>query len=1109
MPMPMKLTTATLRGLRVLCGSDRTAAFALFLAGATTVAAQNTTGEVAGFVRDASGGAMPGVVVTLAFPEIAYTRETVSNAGGYFVFPGVPNGTATLRAEVQGFRPAERKDLVVELNARMRVDLTLHVAGVVETVEVVAAATPAISTRADIAHLITGEQTREIPIDGRSYMQLVNVIPGVSRNDGSYEFGTSFRADGQQINGLRKNFSALTLDGSENLDAGSNATQVNNVSIDAIEEFKVLSSQYAAEYGKAGGAQINVVTKSGKRDFAGGAYAFVRNGRFDATDPLTGQRTALDFKNPGWTLGGPIAWRGFNEGRSKLFFFGAQEWKRLDTQVGLTKSVTVPSALERRGDFSQSARRPTDPLTGQPFPGGVIPADRLSPAGVALAARFPEPDGGAGVRATLAPTQSRDISEDILRLDYRPRPAATATFRYIRDRVDQLEPYGSFGGTSNYAQVPTSHKRYSDSYMISVTHGVGAATFHELSVSAVRNDQELNQSGDLYQRTGISIPELFPLNRNTRAPNVRSMTGYTLGTGLLGNDYPTHLIGNYYTIKDNVTFARGTHTFKTGAYVGQFRKAEELRTSDAGAFSFTDTQTGGTGIALANLLIGRYDQYTESDIAPYPSMRYYQIEAYGQDHWQLRSNLTIDYGIRYQYMPAMTERADQIATFDPARYNRADAPQLTSTGNLVPGTGLLINGMPATGLAIAGQNGVPRGLYDADTNDWAPRVGFTWDPWRRAATLIRGGVGVFYDRPVTNSTRDQASSPPFVRTVVLSSGSVDNPAGGAASTAPSGGFEAIATDFQAPVVYQWSLGVQRTLPWQLVADVNYVGNEARHLLRVREMNFATPDPATGRAPTPVNAYRPYVGYSRITINETTARSDYRALQLSVNRRSTQNLSLGLAYTLARSRGDADSEDSTSSGSLPQDPRNPAAEYASQDFDRRHVLAVNYVWYLPWLRDSRTAIGRVAGGWQVSGVTRFNTGRRLNITAGTNSAIFGDTVTIRANGVAGVDPNSEPAGGRTDTLWLNPAAFARPAANTLGDLPRNAVVGPAYFSSDLSVMKNVRLRGPWKIQLRAEAFNVFNRKNLRTISTNITAADFGAVTDYEPQRIFQFGAKVIF
>jgi len=1070
-------------------------------------AAQNTTGEVSGFVRDTSGGVMPGVTVTLTYPDIAYARDVVTNETGYYVFPGVPNGVATIKAEIQGFKPAERVDVVVELNARLRLDLTLHAADVSETIEVRAQAAQVISTRADVAHLITGEQTREIPIDGRSYMQLVNIIPGVSRNDGSYEFGTSFRADGQQINGLRKNFAGLTLDGSENLDAGSNATQVNNVSIDAIEEFKVLSSQYAAEYGKAGGAQINVVTKSGKRKFSGSGYGFVRNGRFDAKDFLTNEKTSLDFKNPGWTLGGPVTWRGFNESRSKLFFFGAQEWKRLDSEVGLTKSVTVPSLLERRGDFSQSTRRPTDPLTGLPFANGVIPADRLSPAGLALASRFPLPDAGAAARATLTPTQTRHISENIIRLDYRPRPAATATFRYIGDRVDQLEPYGSFGGTSNYAQVPTSHKRFSDSYMISYTHAIGARVFHEISISGVRNDQELNQSGDLYQRAGIGIPELFPLNRNTRAPNIRSMTGYTLGTGLLGNDYPTHLIGNYYTVKDNVTFARGAHAYKAGVYVGQFHKSEELRTPDAGAFSFTDTQTGGTGIALSNLLIGRYDQYTEADTAPYPNMLYNQIEAYAQDHWQVRPNLTIDYGVRYQYMPALTERSDQIATFDPARYDLSQAPQLTTTGNLVPGTGLLVNGMPATGIAIAGQSGVPRGLYRADTNDWAPRGGITWDPWKNGLTAFRAGAGVFYDRPVTNSTRDQGSSPPFVRTVVLSNGSVDNPAGGAASTAPPGGFEAVATDFQAPVVYQWSAGVQRQLPWSLVADVNYVGNEARHLLRVRELNYAMPDPATGRAPTPVNAFRPFIGYNRITINETTASSDYRALQVSVNRRSARDLSVGLAYTLARSRGDADSEDSTSSGSLPQDPRTPAAEYASQDFDRRHVLAVNYVWHVPSPRGA--ALRRIAGGWQVSGVTRYNTGRRLNITAGTNSAIFGDTVTIRANGVPGVDPNSEPAGGRTDLMWLNPLAFARPAANTLGDLPRNPVVGPSYFSSDVSLTRNVPLAGSWKLQLRAEAFNVFNQNNRRAISTNITAADFGAVTDYEPQRIFQFGAKVIF
>ena len=1070
-------------------------------------AAQNATGEISGYVRDGSGAIVPGASVTLTYPDAAYTRTTVTNADGYYVFPGVPNGVADIAAELQGFTPAARKGFRVELNARMRIDLVLQVGGVVEQVNVAGDAVSPISTRADVAHLVSGEQTREIPIDGRSYMQLMNIIPGVSRNEGSYEFGTSFRADGQQINGLRKNFSGLTLDGSENLDAGSNATQVNNVSIDAIDEFKVLTSQYAAEHGKAGGAQINVVTKSGKKNFAGSLFTFLRDDRFDARDFQTGQKAQLDFKNYGWTLGGPVSWKGFNQDRSKLFFFLAQEWKDLESQVGLSRTATTPSLLERAGNFTQSPRVPTDPTTGQPFQGGIIPANRLSAAGLALASRFPLPDPGSRNIATIVPTQARDIHEDIVRIDLRTSAASTFTGRYIRDRVEQIEPFGSFGGTSNYAQVPTAHDRFSDSVMLNYNHALGGRFFHDLSVSLVRNDQDLNQTGDLYQRSGIDSRELFPLNRNDRAPNITTMTGYTLGTGLFGNPYPTHIIGNYYTIKDNLTYARGKHSFKAGLYLGHFRKNEELRTPDAGSFTFTDAQTNATGVALANLLIGRYDTYTESDAAPYPRLRYNQVELYVQDHWQARSNLTIDYGIRYQYMPAMYERGNGIATFDPALYDPAQAPQQTSNGNIVPGTGLLRNGLLVNGIAIAAENGVPRGLYDADRDNIAPRVGFTWDPTKSGNFALRGGFGVFYDRPVTNSSRDQGSSPPFVRTVVLSNGSVDDPSGGAASAAPLGGFEAISRDFKSPAVYQWSFGFQRTLPWRLVADVNYVGNEAHNLLRVRELNFVEPDPATGRAPTPINLNRPFKGYGRIIMNETTAESDYQALQVALNRRTDRTLSFGVAYTLSRSRGDADSEDSTSSGSLPQDPRDPAGEYGYQDFDRRHVLAVNYILHLP--SPAGGLARHVIGGWQISGITRYNTGRRLNITAGTTSNIFGDTVTLRANGVDGVDPNSEPAGGRTETSWLNPAAFSRPDTNTLGTLPRNAVVGPSYFNSDVSLMKNLRVNGKLRLQLRAEAFNVFNQKNYRTISTNITATNFGAVTDIEPQRIMQFGIKALF
>jgi hypothetical protein len=1069
--------------------------------------AQNTVGEISGYVRDSSGGALPGASVTVNFAEIAVSRTVVTDANGFYLVPNVPNGVADLVAELSGFQKALRSKVRVELNAKLRLDFALGIGALTESVEVTAE-TPAISTRADVSHSVSGTQTTELPIDGRSYMQLLNIVPGVSQNENSYEFGTSLRADGQQINGLRRNLSGLTLDGAQNLDAGSNATQVNNVSIDAIEEFKVMSSQYSAEYGSAGGAQINVVTKRGKRTFAGTASYYLRDDKYDADNFLTGTKDQLDFKNFGFNLSGPVSFKGFNEDKSRLFFFVGQEYKRLENQVGLARIVTVPTLLERQGNFSASARQPIDPLTGQPFPGGIIPQNRMSATGLNLISRFPLPTDGAPNRATLAPTQDRDITQTILRFDVRTGAASNLSIRAIRDTVIQFEPYGSFGGTSTFAQVPTSHDRFSDSLVLNFTHLLGTRGSNEISVSAVKNNQDLIQSGNSFQRTGVTATEVFPSNRGARAPNITSMTGYALGAGLLGNDYPTHLIGNYYTIKDNLTLSRGRHTLKFGVYLGHFRKSEELRTPDAGSYAFADNRTGGSGVALADAFLGLYQTYTESDSSPLVNTRYSQVEVFAQDHYQVRNNLTVDTGVRYQYMPPVYERDDRLATFDPALYNAADAPQLTSTGNIVPGTGLRENGLVVAGIAQAGRNGVPRGLYATDWNNIAPRVGFTWDPWKNGRTAIRGGFGIYYDRPVFNSSRDQGSSPPLVRTVVISNGSVENPGGGTASSAPQGGFDALSRDFPMPTVYSFSLGFQRQLTWGFVADVNYVGNEARNLLRVRELNFVTPG-ATGVAATPINVNRPYRGYSRIFINETTSRSDYDGLQVALNRKGDNKVTAGLAYTWSRSRGDADSEDSSASGSLAQDPRNLDAEYSELDFSRRHVLSVNYNIKFPELRKAAGLKQYVLGGWQLSGITRYQSGRRYSVTAGTNTAIFGDTISLRANLVTGQDPSAAPAGGRTEAQWFNTAAFARPATNQLGDSPRNVLEGPGLFNTDLSLFKSFHFGKKARVQLRAEVFNAFNRRNIRTISTSITSADFGRVTAYQSQRIAQLGLKFTF
>jgi len=312
------------------------------------------------------------------------------------------------------------------------------------------------------------------------------------------------------------------------------------------------------------------------------------------------------------------------------------------------------------------------------------------------------------------------------------------------------------------------------------------------------------------------------------------------------------------------------------------------------------------------------------------------------------------------------------------------------------------------------------------------------------------------------------------------------------------------------VVYSYSLGFQRTLPGSVALDVNYVGNRARNLLRVRELNFVTPSETTGLAPTPVNSNRPYVGYGRIFVNETSGSSGYNSLQVAINRRARDKsaLSVGLSYTLSWAKGDSDSEDSSSSSSMAQDPRDLAAEWGYQDFDRRHVLAVNYVYRLPFMRDQNGIAGRILGGWEISGVTKLNTGRRLTITAGNNTTIFGDTVSLRANPVDGQDPVL-PSSQRTADKWFNTDAFVAPAAGRLGALPRNSMVGPAFHNWDVSLFKNVRLAGKAKMQLRAEAFNVFNIENFRDVETSRTSANFGKVTRWESPRILQLGMKLTF
>lgn len=1102
--------------MRLVAWSARLAAIAaLAVIAAQPAAAQQTSSEISGYVKDAQGAVVPGVTVTVTYLAINLSRSAVSNRDGYFVLPSLPNGVCDVETELSGFRKEIRRGIKVDVAAKLRVDFALQVGGIEETVEVTFEKPP-ISTRPDVAQTVTSEQIRDIASDGRSFMQLVTLLPGVSVTDQGYEFGTSLRSANQVVNGTRGSMQSVTVDGGENQDAGSNTSLVHNVNVDAIDEFTVIS-EYSAEAGRAAGPSVKVSTKRGTNKLVGSVAYYRRNSdwKLDGKDFATGKPAVLNFNNVSWTLGGPVA---LGTVRDKLFFFAGQEWKSLENSTGMGQVRAVPSLREREGDFSQSSFNPRNPATGQPFPDRIIPPAMISPLGHQLVNLFPLPDTADGNRATYTAVQDRSIRQDIGRLDFKTSATSNLTFSYTRDNYDQIEPYGSFGGgigNTNFPLVPTSHARKSDTTRLMFTHQLGRSMIHEILVQGQRNNQDLLRTGTLHQRSGYTGPELFPSNRSGSLPDAVFRDTYESGSsGMLGQDYPTHVIGNYYTFKNTVTWIRANHNVKFGTYFVHNRKSEEIRRPDAGEFTFRNSGSR-TGVAIADALLGYAYQYQESDRAPLANMRYNQFEVFAHDHWQARPNLSLDLGARLYWMGAPYERDDMMSTFDPALYDPAAAPRIDSGGNLVAGTGSLdANGFPTTGIALAGSNGVPRGLYSSATKV-APRFGFNWDPTSSGTFAVRGGFGIYEQRETFNSTRDQAASPPFVRTLVFtSSGSspvtLQNPGGGVASRAPVSGFEALDRTWQTPTIYQWSLGVQKTLPARLVADINWVQNKQRHLLRVQELNFVEPDPVTGLAPTPTNANRPYLGYGRISINETTGNANYKGLQVAVNRRGTA-ASFGVSYTLSWARTDAHSEDSTSTSNMAQDPRHPELEWGFQQFDRRHVLAVNYILRLPFYTKQEGALGRLLGGWELSGVARLYSGQRQTPTAGTDSAIFGDTVQKRPNIVPGVDPylaedqRKQPTG----TFLFNGAAFSAPAANELGNAPRFNLQMPFVKVFDVSLFKTVKLAHDVSVQLRIEAFNVFNIENYLAVETSATSTSFGQVQTWQNPRVVQLGARLAF
>jgi hypothetical protein len=1090
------------------------AALVVLLA-AAGAAAQSNTGQISGTIKDSSGGVLPGVTVTVTNTGTSIARMVVTDERGSYVVTNLPVGTYSVAAELQGFRKAEKKGFEVAPDGKLSADFALSVGAMTETVEVQAVRGETVNrTSGELSRIIDGAQVRELALSGRNYLELASLIPGaVQIDDDQMALTTSLGTGGTIINGSRGNTNSLMVDGGFNLDSGSNASQINNVGLDFIDQVKIQTSNFSAELGRNSGAAINVVTKSGTNRFKGSAFTLMRDDKFDAANyfsPKTAAGTRikgkLDFRDFGGAFGGPIQ-------KGKLFFFGGSEYKRLDRVDGPFRR-TMPTTAELRGDFS--ARAPiNDPQTGQPFPGNVIPASRITTDGKAIANAYSAMIGRAtqfvdtptANNATYQldfPYKSR---EDIVRIDYRATQSQSIYVRYLHDMYDLVEPRGTFIN-ADLPTISTNRRRPAYGYQVGHAWVLRSNLVNDVKVNTSWNSQRIPPAGDAWRRDtyGFAFPQVFSLGRYDEGIPDVTISNFT-NSKLIGPSASLLSPTTDITLTETLSWLKNRHAVKTGFIVTRNRKDQNGRLAHTGAVTFNPSgNPNTTGNAMADALLGNFRNYSEGGDDPLGFFRFTQYGAFVSDTWRVRDNLSIEAGVRYELASPTYTAQNNIANFDPALYDATAAAVLSPSGAIINAGTNRYTGMirAGNGVTPAFQNrvsidpsagrliptGAPRGLYGMH-HLVMPRfsAAYTLSP----TTVLRGGIGVFHDKPEGNIIFSQVNLPPFVPSVSVENGNLANPlAGRAAAESVLGTVNAIQPDLNIPRQINFSISLQRELPGGHFGEVAYVGNRGRHQLWFPEINQPTFEalvanavlPAAQRANT--NFLRPYQGYSSIRQRRSDAFSDYNGLQLYLNKRKGI-IRYTVSYTLSKATGNA-----SGIGDNPEDAFNRQFNTGPLSFDRRHAMINTFTYAPPAFLSRKDIVGHVLGGWEMSGKIRWQSGQYLTVTGNTS------TGGRRADYLGGDIDLTD----RGPNRWFNTAAFAAAPDIRRGNATVGQIQGPHFFRPDLSLRKRFRVAGT-STEVKIDATNAFNRVNFNNPSTNATTADFGTIVSAKTPRELQF------
>jgi hypothetical protein len=1136
---------------------------ALLLAPAAALRAQTITGSIVGSVVDPSNLPVAGATVDLTQTATGAQRQATTDERGNFIFASLQPGEYSVSVTVQGFKKLEKSQIMLSAAEVLPVGaLPLEVGTVTEAVVVKAQGVAVQTASSERAGTVLGSQLENLMIRGRNPMSLLQLMPGVvDLQNREEKIDRNFDI---YVQGNRRENNSVTIDGMVVNPMGNNFNTVVVLGQDAVAEMRVLLSNYQAEYGRSSGATVNIISKSGTRDFHGLGSYFKRHEQFNANNffnnRLDRPKPRYRYNTWNYNVGGPVYIPGkFNVNRDKLFFFWSQEfWPlKVPTSVG---QLTVPTELERAGDFSQSLDLNNrlipviDPLTGQAFPGNRIPANRLDPSGAALLKRFPAPNffdrsvSAGRYNYVVQSENSIPNRMENLKLDYQIN-SNHALAGTIASFVDQQT--GAMGiltsGSTNWPQMTKTYRLHGQAYVVRYTGVLSPTLINETSLGFTRRPEGNSATEDEIranqrQTVGFVAGQLNPAtNPLDLLPNA-TFGGVTNPANLyIEGRFPFYQKLNAFSLTNNITKTLGAHTLKFGVAIERHYQGSLNDGTYAGSIDFARNVNNplDTGYAYSNAAMGVYSSYTEQSNRVALHFRQFSEEFFAQDSWKATRRLTLDLGVRLHHLEPIFMSDNGLSVFSPELYDASRAVRLVMPARIGgrrvgidPATGQEFlpaqigaiapgSGQTANGVAVAGRDGYPRGLVDGYGLLLAPRFGFALDVFGTGNTAIRGGIGMFYNRPnMSFNYLRFAGQTPFVSNPVLYYGTLANLGSSSGVVFPQN-VNGLDRESKVPSVTNYSLAVQQNIGFSTVLDVAYVGSLGRNLMWIRDINSipfganfdpANADPSNPATPLPSSFLRPVQGYNSINISEAGTSSNYHSLQVTARRRFAQRLQFGASWTWSKALDYVDNDNNVVSTLLPA-----SWNYGLASFDRTHILKLDWLWDLPNAPVQNPVARTVLNGWQLSGITSFVSGAPLGVSYSTTVATdITGTPSQGARVVVTGDPVL-PKSERTFSRNFRTEVFQVPARGTIGNSAKTVIRGPGINNWDMALFKNFPIRDKARLQFRWELYNAFNHTQFSALDAAArfdpqgrqVNARFGEFTAARSPRVMQFALRFYF